>query len=176
MSHSHRGILLLAALLLPVLVAVTWLNIHKKMVKREVKWSILNQLKKEDLVKLQFTKSEKENLNWEHNREFEYNGIMYDIVKSETSKDSFTYYCYLDHAETALNNSIDKAIKHMVGKDAKQHQTKDELTNFLKSLFCIDLNLLDFKTSQNKTYNNYLYSDLKSKRVYTLYSPPPQFS
>lgn len=176
LSNSHKSILLLAALVLPVMLAMSWLKINKKMVKREVKWLILNQLQKEDLIKLQFTTSEKEALKWEHNKEFEFKGNMYDIVISEISKDSFTYYCYLDHAETALNNSIDKAIQHMVGKDSKQHQTKDELTNFLKSLYCNDLNIFDFKTSHNRTYNNFLYSDLKSKRVHILQSPPPQFS
>ena len=176
LSNTHKSILLLAALMLPVLVAMSWLKIHKKMVKREVKWLILNHLQKEDLIKLQFTTSEKDALKWEHNREFECNGNMYDIVKSEISKDSFTYYCYLDHAETVLNNSIDKAIQHMVGKDAKQHQTKDELTNFLKSLYCNDLHVFGFNTIHIKTYNIILYTDLESIQVYNLLSPPPQFS
>lgn len=176
LSNSHKSILLLTALLLPLLIALSWMNIQKTIVKREVKWLILNHLHKEDLIKLHFSASENDALNWEHSREFEFNDNMYDVVKSEISGDSFTYFCYLDHEETTLNNSIDKAIQHMVGKDAKQHQTKDELTNFLKSLYCNDLNVFGFKHIHIKTYNNFLYTDLESIQVFNLLSPPPQIS
>ena len=144
------------------------------MVKREVKWLILNSLKKDDLVKLKFSKTEKENLKWEHSREFEFNGNMYDIVQSEVTPDSFTYFCYLDHAETKLNDRIDDAIKHIAGKHPQQNSTKDELSDFLKSLYCNEIEILDSSNKKVFHKSQFQYSTFELKCNSLQSSPPPE--
>lgn len=117
------------------MIALSCLAIQKKKIKREVKWLMLNNINNEELVKLTFTAMESKKLSWEHSREFEFNGQMFDIVDSKFSNDTFTYYCYLDHAETALNNHIDNIIFTALQKNPKHKTNHEIILDFLDSLF-----------------------------------------
>jgi len=89
------------------------------------------------MVQLTFSEqAAKTQLKWEHDREFEYRGEMYDIVKLEQSADSITYWCIHDKAETQINRQLDALTSLATGSDP-QHQTSlGYFFSFLKSLFC----------------------------------------
>ncbi len=107
MSRKIAAIVLLLALFAPMTASYTWLQFQKSLVKKEVKEQIDAGIERDKLVLLEFSKEEaKTKLRWEHSREFEYRGNMYDIVKTKVKQDSVYYWCWLDHEETKLNDQI----------------------------------------------------------------------
>ncbi len=104
--------------------------------KREIKWRMIDGLDKEEFVLLKFTKKETQTkLRWEHSREFEYNGQMYDIVDTEIKGDSIFYRCWWDHKETQLNKKLDKLVVQAFGKDPQKRNKQEQLFSFFKSFF-----------------------------------------
>jgi hypothetical protein len=91
----------------PIVGISAWIHVRKAIVKHEVRRHIISGLDKNGLVLLEFKKPESETLlRWEHSREFEFNGQMYDIVESWTVGDTVYYRCWWDRAETRLNNLL----------------------------------------------------------------------
>ncbi len=85
----HRllaGLLALGFLVDPISGVFAWIHFEKAIVRGEVRRHIISGADKNGLVVLEFSKMETESLlRWEHSREFEYNGQMYDIVESWAS-------------------------------------------------------------------------------------------
>lgn len=89
------------------------------------------------LVELTFSVEEtRTKLRWEHEREFEYKGQMYDIVEIKSAANgTITYTCWPDDEETKLNKKLGLLVRN-------EHPTKRPLekqgqwfTDFFKSLF-----------------------------------------
>ncbi len=60
-----------------------------------------------ELVVLKLQKGEDENICWKvSGKEFEYQGQLYDVVRSLSSKGSMTYYCFNDRKEKTLVNGL----------------------------------------------------------------------
>ncbi len=89
-----------------------------------------------ELVLLKFTKKEsREQLRWEHAKEFEYKGEMYDIVNKTELGDSIFYWCWWDYEETKLNKKLDHLLSVFLGQDPKHQQRQHLVIDFLKHLF-----------------------------------------
>ena len=113
-----------------------YLQVEKAGLKREIKWKMIGGLDQNELVLLKFSKEEtKEKLQWEHSKEFEYNGQMYDVVSKEIRGDTIYYRCWWDHEETALNKKLKKLVAGAFDQDEDQQQTHKRLNNFLQSFF-----------------------------------------
>ncbi|MBK8054938.1 MAG: hypothetical protein IPK35_17120 [Saprospiraceae bacterium] len=81
------GIALIVVLQLPHMVTYLTHAYRKSVIKKEVKLKILNGLNDNEISHLTFHKDDiKKLLRWEHDREFEYKKMMYDIVKTEKKK------------------------------------------------------------------------------------------
>ncbi|MFZ0453371.1 MAG: hypothetical protein WAM24_06425 [Ignavibacteriaceae bacterium] len=80
-----------------------------------------SQLDKDSLEKFTFSLKEKnEKVEWEEaEKEFRYNGEMYDVVKIEVKKDSITYFCLHDNDEEILLSNFDKLVKNSTGNNSK---------------------------------------------------------
>jgi len=103
------GLLALGFLVDPIAGVSAWLQVEKAMVKKEVRRHIISGIDKDGLVLLEFSRTETEPLlRWEHSREFEYDGQMYDIVDSWVVGDTVYYRCFWDRAETRLNEQLRK--------------------------------------------------------------------
>jgi hypothetical protein len=127
---------LFLSLIVPVLVAYTWLHYKKASVRKEVKWKMIEGIEKDQLVLLKFTTEESQTiLNWKHSKEFEFNGEMYDIVSSEMMGDTILYWCWWDHAETRLNKQLDGLVSRVLGGDPKTNENQNRVFSFYKSLF-----------------------------------------
>lgn len=85
----------------------------------------------------------KTELNWKHSHEFEFMGMMYDIVETIQTSDSIHYYCWLDHEETALNKRLDHVFYSFFGTGAPSKQKEARVAYFLRTLFLIDQNFND---------------------------------
>lgn len=91
----------------PTAGSLTWLDLERANVKKAVDRHIVAGIEAGDLVLLEFSRAETETLlRWEHAREFEYDGQMYDVVETWAVGDTVFYRCWWDREETALNNRM----------------------------------------------------------------------
>lgn len=121
-------------------VPYSWLQYQKKLVKKQVKRHIMAGLDRQDLVLLKFTEAEAQaKLRWEHAREFEYEGQMFDVVEREIRGDTLFYWCWWDSEETMLNKELSALAARVWRKDARHQQQQQRLTWFFESLFCADI-------------------------------------
>ena len=112
--------------------------LHRKSEIREVmKARIMAGVGQNEMVQLTFSLQDtKTQLEWEHSREFEYRGEMYDVVKSEQRADSVTYWCIHDKAETQINRQLETLTAAATGSDPQHQASLSNFFSFLKSLFC----------------------------------------
>lgn len=96
---------------------------------------MIEGLQDEELVHLVFDQNEILELRWEHSREFEYRGEMYDVVRSENVKGVVHYWCWHDHEETSLNKRLTESVQLAWGKNPRRDHQQDRLSWFFKSLY-----------------------------------------
>ena len=130
------GLFLLLCLLLPSAGTYVWLSFHKIQLKKEIKHKIIANIDLDELVLLQFSREDAEKkLEWEHSKEFEYEGYMYDVVKTEVINDSISYWCWLDYKETKLNKKLNKILIGALEEDTESKEKHTRLTYFHQQLF-----------------------------------------
>lgn len=130
------GIALIVVLQLPHMVTYLTHAYRKSVIKKEVKLKILNGLNDNEISHLTFHKDDiKKLLRWEHDREFEYKKMMYDIVKTEKKGDSITYHCWADVEESILYAEIKASVKTLCHSDPIEKKTQQLHIDFLKNLF-----------------------------------------
>lgn len=134
------------------------------MVKKEVKQNIIAGINKSELQILQFHHQEVEQkVEWEHSKEFEFEGKMYDVVEKEIINDSIRFFCWLDEEETELNRRLKSLLTDVYQKDVPLKLKNDLVLDFYKSLFFHQTDLvvfyLRFKSTRIKSYytNNYFF-------------------
>lgn len=88
---------------------------HKKSVFHKI---VSGKFGKEELCN--FKASEIKNVRWEHDKEFEWNEEMYDVVKKETREGDIVYTCKKDTKEDHLKKQKRKASE----KSAAQKMVK----------------------------------------------------
>lgn len=136
MKRGITGILLLFCLATPIVITFTFLHYHKKQVRKEVKHRIIAGIDKVELVLLKFTEAKtKSELRWEHSKEFEYKGEMYDVVERKIEGDTIYYWCWRDHEETKLNKQLDGLLAKVLGNNPQREEKKSQLADFFKKLF-----------------------------------------
>lgn len=102
---------MLTVLLLPAVVTIGVFKHHRSKWKKAVKEQIAQGIDNDYLRVFTFTKQYSETrLEWEHSKEFEYKGEMYDVMRQESCGDSITYYCFWDTHETAIKNKYRTAL------------------------------------------------------------------
>lgn len=136
MRSKFLCILLLSCLTAPLLVSYGWLHYQKNLVRKAVKSQMIAGLDENALVLLKFTEADsKRLLHWEHAQEFEYQGQMYDVVRTETRGDTIYYRCWLDSRESELNQQLKQLVASTLEKDPTNQENQKRLTHFYKSLY-----------------------------------------
>jgi hypothetical protein len=129
-------ILLFVVLTIPFWGSYLFFQFTKNKIKQEVDCLLKSNSENIVLIELAFSLEQAQNeLIWEHSREFEFNGQMYDIVSQRRLGDSVYYTCYPDHKETRLNTEKDKLISRAMDNDPFQKQQKQRIINFFKTVF-----------------------------------------
>lgn len=72
---------------------------------------------KTDLIHFRFSFDDVELIRWEHDREFEYEGQMYDVIEECRDGDSLDLWCWRDHQETLLGIRIKTLFKRCAGPE-----------------------------------------------------------
>lgn len=172
MKSDKVGIFLILCIMVPLVGAIAGLQLKKTFLKRRGR-KLSSKADKENAVLLKFTKEESQSLlNWEHEREFEYKGYMYDVIDSEVDGDTVSYWCLKDYKETQLNRELDEVFAFLLGKKDQKKETHQRLTQFLKSLY--------FSTPQ--TFSPVVHAEKFTNILSTHYSsvcispavPPPK--
>lgn len=136
---------------------------------------IISKIDLKDLVLLKFTFNETQSLlKWEHSKEFEFNGIMYDIIRSESKNDSIFYWCWEDREETELNKTVIRLTNLFLNDKINGYYVKT--SNLLNTMYLHDI-LIKIKKPFIKglklTENNSLNYHSFTQKPHT---PPPKIS
>lgn len=130
------AILLFLSITAPILGCYCWLSYQKQQVRKTVKRQLVQSVDKSQLVRLSFTKTYAETgLRWEHSKEFEWRGEMYDVVTTEANRDSVTYWCWWDKEETTLNKQLTNLVSNSLGKNKERRRNQEQLVDLLKTAY-----------------------------------------
>lgn len=129
------SILLIAALLLPFYGSWALLKWQQFRTKAEVKERLFEGLSPEETVTLRFSHAEADGLEWEHAREFEYRGRMYDVIRSRETAAFVEYVCYADDEESELKARIREGVARAMESDPRKADRSQRLLSLLKTWF-----------------------------------------
>lgn len=174
MQGKVASIFLFLCLVAPVAVTFTCLHYQKAQVRRKVAREITSSGDHEGLVLLKFTEKESQSLlRWEHAREFEFDGNMYDIAKTEAHGDTTYYWCWWDEAETKLNQQLEELLVTTQSKQPVQPSQQDKLVDFFKTLYCTPPPILGARTF-HKGRISFTYEHFYSSIAHPPPVPPPK--
>lgn len=95
-------------------------------IRTEVKAKIKSSVPADELVLLAFSaealKDESSSLQWLDDREFRYNGNMYDIVRSYTRADTTFFLCLNDIQEEKLFAHLDAHVQRQMANSGQQEK------------------------------------------------------
>ncbi|MDX1652970.1 MAG: hypothetical protein R3277_10790 [Brumimicrobium sp.] len=131
------ALLLLLVVSIPFWGSYGWLKYEKYTLKKSLKKELSLISEEEHFVHFTFNlKDTAAHLKWEHSKEFEYRGEMYDIVSRKYSGDSVTYKLWWDQRETTLN----RRLAELVDLKFSNFPFKSEKSSFLH---WVNLNFID---------------------------------
>jgi hypothetical protein len=92
---------------------------HEKGIAKSEMSEYLQAYAKKDVVDIIVHKDQIHTiLEWEHDREFELSGEMYDVISSQIMGDSIIYQCLHDAKETSINKRILSFIRSYLKDEA----------------------------------------------------------
>lgn len=140
---------------------------------------MIAEINPDALVLLKFSKKEiPTKLRWEHSKEFEYDGQMYDIVDVKVKGDSIFYRCWWDHEETALNKKLKKLVALAFDKHKSNRDSQTHLYVYLRSFFITkhfewqSMLLPHCEYDYNCSLTNIIFNSLR----FSPPTPPPKVS
>jgi hypothetical protein len=144
--------------------------------RKEIKRQIIAGIDKNELVCLKFSKSEiHTKLRWEHAKEFEFSGEMYDIVESATIGDSVKYWCWLDYKETLLNKELKILVAENFGKSPQNKERQNRIDTFSKSLCAFQLSAYKAMPQKGVRFNLFYFTGYSSIHITPPVPPPKMF-
>ncbi len=176
MKSKIIAIVLLIALVVPTTATFFWLQHEKAILKKEVKHRMMKVTSEEELVLLSFTETEiSEKLRWEHSKEFEFEGQMYDIVKRKKEGDRTYYWCWLDAEETELNQKLAELTSDVFGRIPNNRKKQQTLLSFYRTLYVSQPMAWSFTTTVDSKHKivGTLQLNIQEKNSIPP-TPPPQ--
>lgn len=123
-------------------------KIQQFQIKKEIKKEIKENLSLHELTKITIAPNNINQIFWEHENEFRYRGIMYDVVKKEVIDSCSTnFYCITDTQETTLFKKLDILVNRCM--DTKKCGTKSLqiFLKFISNLYPFSHSKLIFNTT-----------------------------
>ena len=154
-----------------------WLSFQQYQTKKAVKHKLKSSLDKSLLVALRFTaKQAQSELEWEHSKEFEYRGEMYDVVETEINGDTTTYWCWWDDEETSLNKQLTALVSDILGNNPNRNKRQKEIIDFYSTLFhqATDSCFYTSVTTETMIDHYPIYTAHKSIEQKSPPTPPPR--
>jgi hypothetical protein len=133
---------------------------------------------KEELVQFTFSESEIADLTWLKKNEFQFQGSLYDVVRSSKQANGLTVFeCISDSQEKVLFARLGQTISNNLGDD--DHQTP--VSNWFKLIklpylhTLEDITVVAFKYEVQIEFAN-AYANFFRSISHSIDSPPPQYS
>ncbi len=142
-------------------------------IRNEMNNQIKNNINLQSILTLTFPLKDKPaGFVWiRKQKEFQYNNEMYDIVKTENSKDKITYYCLKDNDEKNLNDIFYILIeKNHTDNGKRKYNYKNELSKYTLSSNSLLLN------ANNPALQNVIVTYFYKRPFIKINLPPPKFS
>ncbi len=79
---------------------------------------------------------------WKDSREFEYDGVMYDIIKLVNYDDQVTIYCLNDVGEAKIKTACDSELNDLVNGRLNNSKYRTGLLNLIFQALCLNPFLL----------------------------------
>lgn len=168
------SVILILTIVSPFWLLLSLIQLEKYMLKKEIKESVLVGIDKTDLVFLKFSIDEAEHeLDWEHSKEFEYNGEMYDIIDEFEKDDSVYFWCWWDFEETKLNKQLDELVRQANDFNDHNRARSEKLQNLISSFYFNNPCLSRFYIDRGENnYSRYVINI--ETRSLTPEIPPPR--
>lgn len=170
------GVFLLVCFLMPFWATYSLLHHQKYRLKKHIKRQIIKGISKDKLVLLKFSKKEAQTkLHWEHAKEFEFAGEMYDVVDMHATVDSVQYWCWWDSEEALLNQQLYQLLGQQFHKNPHTKATQLYFFVFFKSLFPFNLQEHVFEEGfVYITQDTYFFNVAIHSIFLSFPSPPPE--
>ncbi len=146
--------------------------------KKEIKSLLKKGVPKEELVQFTFSESEIADLTWLKKNEFQFQGSLYDVVRSSKQANGLIVFeCISDTQEKVLFARLGQTISNNLGND--DHQTP--VSNWFKLIklpylsVSTDISLVVF-IDKSKIEFDCFYSNFFQSISFSIDSPPPQVS
>ncbi len=138
-------------------------------IKAEAIQKIQQGLTSEELVSIEINKQNAAQINWVEKHEFRFSGKMYDVVYSEETSDSTTYYCFDDSKESDLYAALNRVIKRL--KNHRKNSTVKIIKVFNHfNKYQIDGLSYTYQLSEVTDFYKMIYKSLPA----TVSVPPPK--
>ncbi len=159
----------------PFWIMYFYLSLQQKYIKEGVKNKIEEGIRENELVKLTFSTSEIDKvLRWEHDKEFEYNGQMYDVVEVTDVGDSLQYLCWWDKAETATKKNKQKLLHAGIDTSNPKKHIPTTFSDYYKSIYFIFNPFNGVETPENGRNKPITSSTFTGLLLVQSLSPPPR--
>jgi hypothetical protein len=154
------------------------LSYERHEIREKVEQKLLNSIEKSDLICIVANDENLPKIKWERaEKEFSFEGNLYDVVYRENAVGVTHYYCLTDKNETKLEAKIDELLENQTEKSPFRNQSK-LIISFLSEPLITHQNptfyfnhFVDKKSSILSNLTTFHPSDFVSKL-----KQPPQFS
>lgn len=168
-------LILFTALIGPVLVTTGWLQYHRYATRERIERQLYLTQESTEVVTLTFAKTDiKKLLEWEHNREFEFQGQMYDVIDANETPDSITYRCIWDKAETRIKKQLNQLVAQSLENDTQHHSRQQQIQIQLLKLYFEPTFNWQSKADGIARINHSCCTPNYSQLFYSLDNPPPE--
>jgi hypothetical protein len=145
--------------------------------RRQIKQQIKAGVPETELVLLKIPKDleEKNNAAFQriHEREFRYDGNMYDILRQKAHGDTTWYYCIADEKETQLFANLDEMVKQDMAGNPQHRRQADDLLRLLSVLYFNQKTEVFFISSDEQKATAFFSFSLKTWD-FPPSTPPPE--
>lgn len=169
--RQYMVVLLLMCFISPLCLNYAFLKFRQYEIKEEVKHKLLQSVEPSQLVTLRFTKAQAEQeLDWEHSKEFEYKGQMYDVVSEEVKGDSIVYRVWWDKAETKIKKELKTILAGFLQRDMSNQPYQEQLNFFYKNLQC--QSVVSWESNRNGSAQASVFASPNMLHEKVHFSPP----
>lgn len=150
-------------------------NMIQFQVKDEVKQQLKHSVSQEDLVIISIDYTDASLLTWtKPNKEFRFQGQMYDVVDKEVKGTKALYRCLHDFKESKLFAHLDMHIKNYIAHNPEQQNKAKNLFNVMAKLFFLQWEELSLEAKSTIRINHTFYIQNYKSIALDLRNPPPQ--
>ncbi len=150
-------------------------------VQSSVKTRMLSSIREgkykiDQVVKLKLGKDKlyvnTDRITWKGENEFEYNGMLYDIIKIETDHNDVNLYCLSDLTEARIVRIFYYEVNDLASGKMNSSKYKTSLQNLISQALCLSPYKLiypeDIQEYSSETFLHIPYSNID------IVSPPPK--